>query len=110
MVDRTVFYIKLIHAIILVVVSLCLLYILYSSIAGYYHWTVFLAIGLVVEGAVLIFYGWRCPLTALAKKYGDEIGRVTDIFFPAWFVPHVFTTYAVLFAIGIPLLIINYFV
>ncbi len=89
--------------------SACIFYILYSGITENYHWTVFLAISaILIEGLVLIFNSWQCPFTNLAKKYGDETGRVTEMFFPAWFVPHVFRSCTVLFVIGLLLLVLNY--
>ena len=90
--------------------SACLIYILYSGIAKNYHWTLFLAIGAVlIEGVVLLFNRWQCPFTNLAKKYGDEKSSVTDMFYPKWFLPHVFRFSTVLFVIGLILLGLNYF-
>ena len=42
---------------------------------------------MVVAGEGLVFAGngFRCPLTALAKRYGAESGSVTDIYLPDWF-------------------------
>lgn len=37
------------------------------------------------EGLVFAGNGFRCPLTALAKRYGAESGSVTDIYLPDWF-------------------------
>jgi hypothetical protein len=91
--------------------SACLVYIVYSGIARNYHWTVFFAIGAVfTEGLVLILNHWQCPLTNLAKKYGDEKGSVADMFYPKWFVPHVFRFSTALFVIGLVLLAVNYLI
>lgn len=106
-----VFLIKFIHTIIFIFTSSCILYILYSGIAENYHWTLFLAIGVVfIEGIVLILNHWQCPLTTLAEKYGAEKGSVTDMFYPKWFVPHVFRFSAVLFVIGLVLLAVKYLI
>jgi len=103
-------FIKLIHTAILIFMSACIVYILYCGITKTYNWILVAAIGVVLmEGIVLIIYRWKCPLTELAKKYGDEKGRVTDMFFPQWFVPHVFQSCAVLFIIGLVILAIDYF-
>ena len=106
---RKLFLVKVIHSILFLLLSVCVLYILYCGITKTYGWYLLYAMGIFsVEGLVLIFSRWRCPLTYLAKKYGDEDGSVTKYFCPKWFVPHVFQTYAVLFAISLVLLFLNY--
>ncbi len=103
------FFIKSIHSLIFILMSACVIYILYSGIIKNYHWTVFVAIGAVlVEGVALIFNNWQCPLTTLARKYGDEKGSVTDMFLPEWLSRHVFIIFPALFAIGLILLGLNY--
>ena len=103
--------IKSIHTTIFILMSFCVIYIFYCGITETYNWILFLAIGFIlIEGLVLILNNWQCPLTNLAKKYGDEKGRVTDMFFPQWFVPHVFQTYTALFVIGLVLLAVNYLI
>ena len=79
----------------------CIIYIFYCGITKTYNWTLFLAIGaILIEGLVLLFNNWQCLLTNLAREYGDEKGRVTDMFFPAWFVPHVFRSCTVLLVVN----------
>jgi len=109
MLGNKLFLVKSVHILLFIFMTLCVIYILFSSITKTYHWTLFIAIGAVlIEGIILMLNHWQCPLTNLAKKHGDEKGSVTDIFFPAWFVPHVFKTYAVLFVVGLVLLAVNY--
>ncbi len=104
------FFIKLIHIATFIFMSSCIIYVLYCGITKTYNWTLFLAVGAVfIEGLVLVFNHWQCPLTALARKYGDEKGSVTDMFYPKWFVPHVFRFSTALFVIGLVLLGLNYF-
>ncbi len=111
MLSNKLFFIKLTHSILFIVILACVIYILYSGIAENYNWTLFVAIGVIlIEGLVLIFNNWRCPLTNLAKKHGAEKGTVTDMFCPKWFVPHVFRSFTVLFAIGIILLVVNWLI
>ncbi len=106
---QKIFLIKLVHTAAFFLFSSSIAYILYSGITGTYSWILFWAIGTVlVEGLVLLFNNRQCPLTNLAKGLGDETGRITDIFFPAWFVPHVFRTCTALYIIGVALIAINY--
>ncbi len=108
---QKIIFIKVVHTASLFLFSSAIAYTLYSGIAGTNSWVLFLAIGTVlVEGLVLLLNRCQCPLTNMAKKLGDETGRVTHMFFPAWFVPHVFQTCTALFIAGVALLFINYMV
>ncbi len=108
---QKIFLIKVVHIATFFLFSSAIVYTLYSGIAGTYSWVLFLAIGtVVVEGLVLLLNHCQCPLTNMAKELGDETGRVTDMFFPAWFVPLVFQTCTALFIVGFALLVINYMV
>ncbi len=103
------FIIKLTHTVIFLFMSACVVYILYAGITRTYNWHLFAAISAVfIEGLVLIIYRWQCPLTELTRKYGDTRGSVTDMFYPKWFVPHVFRFSTALFVIGLLVLGINY--
>ena len=105
------FLIKSIHSTIFIFMSSCLIYILYCGVTKTYNWIVFAAImAIFIEGLALLLNHWQCPLTSLARKYGDEKGSVTDMFCPKWFVPHVFKVSTVLFVIGLVLLSLNYFI
>lgn len=108
--DRNkLFIIKLTHIVIFLFMSACVVYILYAGITRTYDWYLLAAISLVlIEGMVLIINRWQCPLTELARKYGDTRGSVTDMFYPKWFVPHVFRFSTALFVIGLLVLGINY--
>jgi hypothetical protein len=62
------------------------LYVLYAGLRGRTGRGVGIAGG-IVAGEVLVFAGngFRCPLTALAERYGAPSGSVTDIYLPKWF-------------------------
>ncbi len=61
-------------------------YVLYAGLRGRTDRSVGIAGG-IVAGEVLVFAGsgFRCPLTALAERYGARSGSVTDIYLPRWF-------------------------
>ncbi len=91
--------------------SSCIIYVLYCGITKTYNWILLLAISAVLfEGIVLIVNHCQCPLTTLAEKHGAEKGSVTDMFYPKWFVPHVFRISTVALVIGLILLGLNYFI
>ena len=80
-------FIKSIHTAIFLFMSACILYILYAGLVRVYDWKLAVALGAVgLECAVWWFGGRRCPLTNLAKQYGDETGNdwIADIFLPRW--------------------------
>lgn len=100
----TIFLIKFVHTIIFWILSLCVLFSLFSGISGRISSWTWVAVSLVlVESVVLIVSGWTCPLTRLAEHLGTERGAVADIFLPKWFADRIFpicgTTYGV--AMGI---------
>jgi hypothetical protein len=99
-----VFYIKLTHAILFLLMTFSVLYILYSGVTRTYNWVLIFSISTVtLESLALLLNRWRCPLTDLAMKYGatEEQARVTSLFCPKWFVPYVFKVYGVLFIFGL---------
>jgi hypothetical protein len=102
--------IKLVHTIIFFFMWVCLAHVLYCSITKTYNWALLLALStILIEGLALIFNHWQCPMSTLARKYGDEKGSVTDIFLPAWYTRHVFQISSVLFAGGLVLLDLGHF-
>jgi len=106
-----VFYIKLTHAILFLLMTFGILYIFYSGIVKAYNWILIFSISVVtLESLALLINKWRCPLTDLAIKYGatEEQARVTSMFCPQWFVPYVFKVYGVLFVIGLMLVFMRY--
>jgi hypothetical protein len=106
----TILQVKLVHTLIFWMLSVCVLYTLFSGLADRVTVWTWVAVGLVtVESVVLIASGWTCPLTILAERLGAERGSVTDIFLPAWLADRIFpicgTTYAIaLFLIAVRVL------
>ncbi|OGO22140.1 MAG: hypothetical protein A2144_00950 [Chloroflexi bacterium RBG_16_50_9] len=107
---KKIFLIKLIHTIIFIFMSICLLYILYCAIARVYDWTLLTALGFIfIEGLALLLNHWRCPLTTLAEKHGAAHGAVTDLFLPAWLARHTFKVSTIILILEIIWLGIGYF-
>jgi hypothetical protein len=87
----TIFQIKLVHTVIFWILSLCVVYALFSGIAGRITAWTWVAVSLLfLEGIVLVVSGWTCPLTILAERHGAVRGSVTDIFLPTWFAGRIF--------------------
>ncbi|MCB9453943.1 MAG: hypothetical protein H6672_21125 [Anaerolineaceae bacterium] len=81
------FLIKGFHTLVFLFMSACILYVLYAGLTRRYDIWLALAIGAVLlEVAVFVLNRLRCPLTALAQRYGDTTGNdfIADIFLPPW--------------------------
>ena len=87
---RLLFLVKLFHSLAFIVISLAIVYVWVAIFAGLSGWTVALAIGIILlETTIYVGNGLRCPLTKLARQYGDERGDdlIADLFLPKWFIP-----------------------
>ena len=82
-------------------------FVLYCGIVNQLTRYTWLASGLVVgEGAVLLLFQRRCPLTLLARRYSSSRRDNFDIFLPNWLARHnqlIFTS-----IYGLALLLLGY--
>lgn len=102
----SLFWIKLVHTAIFWVLSLCVLFALYSGIADRVTLWTWVAVGLLlVESVVLVVSGWVCPLTLLAERQGAANGSVSDLFLPRWLSDRIFPVCGTLFAVALALLL-----
>jgi hypothetical protein len=53
-----------------------------------------------METAILLVFGWRCPLTGIARRYTDADEDNFDIFLPAWLARNNKLIFGILFACG----------
>ena len=98
----TIFQIKLVHTVIFWLLSLCVLYVLFSGVADRVTpWTWVAILLLLVESIVLVAFRWTCPLTLLAERQGAVRGEVADIFLPKWFADRIFPICGTLFGIAV---------
>ncbi len=98
----TIFQIKVAHTVIFWVLSLCVVYALFSGVADRITIWTWVAVGLLlVESVVLAFFGWICPLTILAERQGAPRGSVADIFLPKWFADRIFPVCGTFFVIAL---------
>jgi len=94
--------IKLVHTVIWGIMAAAIFYILYAGIFNRVRMLVWLCIGLIiVEGVVLAFFRWRCPLTLQAYKYTDNRDIGFDIFLPAWLAKYNKIIFLIIFIIGV---------
>jgi len=96
--------IKTLHTAIYAVMVAAIFYVLYCGITGTLNVLLAVSIGLVgLEGAVFFGNGRKCPLTALAKQYGDPKCYVGDLFCPEWLSRRTFSIFTSLFVVGLVL-------
>ena len=93
--------VKAVHTAFYLVQVAAILYILSAGITGKRGRYLPHAFALVAfESAVFIGNGRRCPLTALAKRWGDPKGYVGDTFFSERCTRHTFSVFGSLLALG----------
>lgn len=93
-----------VHTAIYVVMAGSVFAVLYAGVFGAHgHW-LWVAVGLVIiETLVFVASGMKCPLTAIATKYGAKPGA--DTFMPERFTRHTLTIFGPLIVIGLALVI-----
>jgi hypothetical protein len=101
--------IKTIHTLIYITMVFGIFCIIYSGMYKIYNTLFYISLGLLlIESIVFVGNGMHCPLTALAKKYGDPKGYVGDTFFPEKFTKYTFKFFGTLLVLGIIILILNF--
>jgi hypothetical protein len=97
------------HTVVYVVMVAAILVLLYAGVTGYDGALLWASLGLVgVESAVFAGNGLKCPLTALAVRYGAETGVAFDTFLPESVTRHTFRFFGSLMAIGLLLLAVRW--
>jgi hypothetical protein len=96
---RPLTLVRAVHTVIYLVMATSTLAVLYAGItgaAGAWLWIAGALVG--VESAVFLGNGLKCPLTAVAVKYGSGDGA--DTFLPERFTRHTFHIFGPLIVIG----------
>ncbi len=94
------------HTAIYVVMAASVFVVLYAGVTGVQGDWLLIAAGLVsVEVAVFAGSGMKCPLTAVAARYGPASGRVSDTYLPERLTRHTFAFFTPLIVIGFVLLV-----
>lgn len=100
-----IYWIKLIHTLIFFVASVCILYIVYCGIAGKIDRYLWMAIGIIfVIGIIHAANGFECPLATLVYRLAGR-RDVADMFLPDWFAGNIMPVSAVVYAIGVVLIV-----
>jgi len=106
----TIFQIKFVHTVIFWILSLCVLYALFSGVADRITTWTWVAVGLLLlESVVLVVSGWTCPLTILAERQGAVRGSVADIFLPRWLADRIFPICGTAYGVALVLIALRVF-
>jgi hypothetical protein len=77
--------VKIIHTIIWLFFNVVIFYMLYAVIIDKIDKWLWIGYALfILEGLVLLFFKFFCPLTIIARKYSDSTKHNFDIYLPEW--------------------------
>jgi hypothetical protein len=93
--------IKMVHTIAWALLAGCVLAIPFASWRNDHRAAAWLAAIVAVEVLVLLFNGWRCPLTSAAARYTDERRENFDIYLPLWLAKHNKRIFGTLYVAGV---------
>jgi hypothetical protein len=101
--DQRLVLVRSAHTVIYVVMCASVIAVLFASIVGADDWWVWAALALVgIEVVVFAANGMRCPMTALAVRYGGA--SVSDTFLPRRLTRHTLICFGPLILIGLSLM------
>ncbi len=106
---RALLWVRWIHTVIYVVMVAAIGILLYAGIAGHSGLWLWISLGLLaVESIVFFGNNMRCPLTALAVRYGAEKGYAFDTLLPERVTRHTFRFFGTLTILGLILMILRW--
>jgi polyferredoxin len=98
--------IKVAHTVVWAFLVAVILAIPITAWYGRFVWTAWLTAVMLLEVAILVVNGWRCPLTDLAARYTDDRRANFDIYLPLWLATHNKRIFGSIFAVGLVLSIV----
>jgi hypothetical protein len=97
--------IRSLHTTIYLVMVAAIAVVWHAALTGRFGPALWTALALLaVESAVFLGNGRRCPLTALAVRYGAEKGYAFDTFLPERATRYTFRVFGTLMVLGLVLL------
>ncbi len=97
------------HTAIYLVMAVSTFVLLYAGVSGAQGAWLWIALALLgVEVVVYLSNGLRCPLTALAVRYGAETGYVFDTFLPERATRYTFGFFGTVMVVGLALLFLRW--
>jgi hypothetical protein len=105
---RRLAVVRSLHTAVYVVMVAAIGVLLFAGVTAYAGMWLWVALGLLgAESAVFVGNGLKCPLTALAVRYGAERGYAFDTFLPERFTRLTFRVFGSLMGLGLALLAVR---
>jgi hypothetical protein len=105
------FAVRCAHTLIYLVMAAATVLVLFAGVTGATGRWLQISIGLVlIEATVFIGCGMRCPLTAVAVRYGARHDGPWDTFFPERCTRHTLTVFGPMMVVGVGLLLARWFI
>ncbi len=100
-----IFWIKLLHTLVFLFVSGCIVYVVYCGISGTSNRYLWAAAGIVLSiGILYAANGFECPLATLVHTLAGR-KDISDIFFPDWFANKIMSVSAAIYVFGMLLVL-----
>ena len=93
--------IKTVHTVVWAFFVLSIVAIPICAVVDRYAWSVALIGVVFVEVLVLVYNGWRCPLTKIAARYTEDRRHNFDIYLPEFIAQFNKQIFGVLYAAGV---------
>lgn len=107
--NQLLMLIRTVHTAIYLVMAVATFVLVYAGLTGAAGAWLWIALALLaVEAIVYLGNGMKCPLTALAVRYGAEGGYVFDTFLPERATRYTFNFFGTVMVIGLVLLILRW--
>lgn len=105
------FAVRSVQSLIYLVMASATVLVLFAGLTGATGRWLHVSLALVLlEAAVFIGFGMKCPLTAVAVRYGATHDGPWDTFFPERCTRHTLTVFGPMMLVGVGLLLIRWFI
>jgi hypothetical protein len=102
-------FVRGIHTAIYLVMATSTFVLVFAGITGAHGWWLWAALVLLgVEVVVFVGSGMKCPLTALAVRYGAQKGYAFDTFLPERVTRYTFQFFTSVMVVGLVLLALRW--
>ena len=98
---RALRQVKLLHTVVWAFFASCIVAIPIAAASGALGTALILAAVVAVEVVVLLFNGFKCPLTGVAARYTPERQDNFDIYLPLWLARHNKLIFGLLYLAGV---------
>lgn len=101
--------VRLLHTVVWALMVGCIVAVPVLALADAYVYAAAFAGVVLVETMILLYNGWRCPLTDVAARYTDDQHIGFDIFLPSWLARHNKLIFGSLFVAGVVVALLRFF-